>query len=308
MDSQTGSPSRDLVAGLVGVAIAVALSGCGVASDPGVAGQSPAVGTSATSSSPTPAATTAAAPATKTLTGVPVYWIAESRRSFALYRELRDVPDAGGRISSAVSAMTSLKPLDPDYLTPWRPASRVTVTQKGKAITVDLSSDAFANTQVGSELADRAVQQLVHTATAAAQQAGTPASSVTITVGGAPFEAWGVIRLGGPMQRAPMSTVQAHTWITSPQEGQDLPAGTVTFTGFGTSFEANFVWEVRNDSEAVVAKGFTMGGSGDGTFGDFTFTARLTPGKYSVLVSGSDGSGGAEGPGPAKDDKSFTVH
>jgi hypothetical protein len=308
MGMRTGSTSRDLVAGLVSLGMAVVLSGCGVSSDTGSAGQSPAVGTSAISSSPTPATTTTAAPATKTLTGVPIYWIAESGRSFALYREFRDVPDTGGPISSAVSAMTSLKPLDPEYLTPWRTASRVTVTQKGKALTVDLSSDAFANSQVGSELANRAVQQLVYTATAAAQQAGTPASSVKVTVDGAPFDAWGVIRLGAAMQRAPMSAVQAHTWITSPQEGANLPAGTVTFKGFGTSFEANFVWEVRTDSGAVVAKGFTMGGGGDGTFGDFTFTARLTAGKYSVLVSGSDGSGGAEGPGPAKDDKSFTVH
>jgi hypothetical protein len=61
--------------------------------------------------------------------------------------------------------------------------------------------------------------------------------------------------------------------------GLPTSAGTVTFKGFGTSFEANFVWEVRNESGAVVAKGFTMGGSGDGTFGELTFTARLTPGK-----------------------------
>ena len=307
MDKQTGSPSRDLVAGLMSVAIAVVLSGCGVASDPGSAGQSQSAGTSATGSSTTPATAPTAALATKTLTGVPVYWVAESRRSFALYREFRDVPDTGGPISSAVSAMTSLKPLDPDYLTPWRPASRVTVTQKGEAITVDLSRDAFANTQVGSEVADRAVQQLVYTATAAAQQAGTPASSVKITVGGIAFDAWGVIRLGEAMGRAPLSAVQAQTWITSPQEGENLAAGTVTFKGFGTSFEANFVWEVRNDSGAVVAKGLTTGGGANGTFAELTFTARLTAGKYSVKVSGTDGSGGAEGPGVATDDKAFTV-
>jgi len=92
--------------------------------------------------------------------------------------------------------MTSLKPLDPDYMTPWRPASRVTVSQKGDAITVDLSSDAFSNTQVGSELADRAVQQLIYTATAAALKAGTPATTVKITVDGAAIDVWGVVRLG----------------------------------------------------------------------------------------------------------------
>lgn len=304
MGQATKPTWRALVAGPVSIALAVALSACGNTRDPGSAGQPASSPTTSTS----PARTTTATSTSAMLADIPVYWIAESRRSFALYREFREVPDTGGPVASAVSAMLTLKPLDPDYMTPWRPASRVAVSQKGDAITVDLSSDAFANTQVGSELADRALQQLVYTATAAAQKAATPASSVKITVDGAASDVWGVIRLGEAMRRAPVSAVQAHTWVTSPQEGEDLPAGTVTFKGFGTAFEANFVWEVRDESGAVVAKGFTMGGTGDGKFGELTFTAKLTPGTYSVKVSGSDGSGGVEGPGPAVDDKTFTVH
>lgn len=300
MGHETKTAWRALVVGPVSVALAVALSACGSTTAPGSAGQP--------TSSTSPAETTATSAPSAMLADIAVYWIADSRSSFSLYREFREVPDAGGPIASAVSAMTSLKPFDPDYMTPWRPASRVTVSQKGDAITVDLSRDAFSNTQVGSELADRAVQQLIYTATAAAHQAGTPASTLTVTVGGAAYDAWGVLRLGEPMQRAPMSEVQAHVWVTSPQEGEDLPAGTVTFKGFGTSFEANFLWEVRNDLGAVVAKGFTMGGTGDGKFGDFSFTAKLTAGTYSVKVSTDDPSGGAEGPGPAVDDKVFTVH
>jgi len=303
MGRETKQAWRALVAGPVSIALAVALTACGSTSAPG--GQSTSSPT--TSTSPT-GTTTSATSSADTLTGIPVYWIADSRRSFSLYREFREVPDTGGPIASAVSAMTSLKPLDPDYMTPWRPPSRVTASQSGKVITVDLSKDAFANTQLGSELASRALQQLVYTATAAAQQAGDPASTVKVTVDGGAYDAWGVIRLGEAMQRAPMSEVQAHVWVTSPQEGEDLPAGTVTFKGFGTSFEANFVWEVRNQSGAVVAKGNAMGGTGDGVFGEFTFTAKLSAGTYSVKVSTDDPSGGAEGPGPAVDDKTFTVH
>ena len=107
---------------------------------------------------------------------MPICWVGESRRSFALYWEFREVPDTAGPISSAVPAMTRLQPLNPDYMTPWRPASRVTASQTGDAITVDLSSDAFANAQVGSKLAGRAGQQLVYTVAAAAQQAGAPAA------------------------------------------------------------------------------------------------------------------------------------
>lgn len=305
---RTTKPSwRALATGIAGLTLAASLSACGSSSAPDSAGPATSATTPAANGSPTQTATAATSPSNK-LSGIPVYWIAESRRSFALYREFREVPDTGGPISSAVSAMTRLKPLDPDYMTPWRPASRVSVSQKGNAITVDLSADAFANTQVGSEVADRGVQQLVYTATAAAQVAGTPASSVTITVDAAGYDAWGVVRVGEPMRRAPMSEVQAQTWITSPQEGEDLPAGTVTFKGFGTSFESNFTWEVRNNAGGSVAKGFTTASSGNGTFGEFTFTAKLTAGSYTVEVSGEDASGGAEGPGAAKDDKSFTVH
>src|SRR5450759_2086243 len=148
----TTKPSRGaLVASLVSLGLTVALSACGSARNPDPAGSNTSPATPATTSAITtaPAQTPAAAtsPSAK-LTAMPIYWVAESRRSFALYREFRGIPDTGGPVSSAVSAMTRLKPLDPDYMNPWRPASRVKVSQKGNAITVDLSKDAFANTQV----------------------------------------------------------------------------------------------------------------------------------------------------------------
>jgi hypothetical protein len=236
-----------------------------------------------------------------------VYWVAESRGSFRLYREFRTVPDAGGPIASAVAAMTRLTPLDPDYTTPWKPASRVTATQSGQAITVDLSADAISNTQVGSELAGTAVQQLVYTATAAASVAGSPATTVTITIDGRPADAWGVVRLGEPTPRAPMADAHAHAWVTSPQEGDALPAGAITFKGFGTSFEANFPWKVTTESGTVAAQGSAMGGTGSGGFGEFTFAATLQPGTYVVEVRTDDPSGGSEGPGAAVDTKRFTV-
>ena len=334
---------RSLTIGVMALAVAASMSACaGAATAPGAAlgpaSSTPPASASATAPTPglatpglatpgpatpgpatplsTPApvltptrvstanTTPAAGPAGSVV--VPVYWIGESRRSFALYREFRTVPDAGTPIASAVAAVTRAKPLDPDYLTPWRAASRVTARQAGDAITVDLSADAFANTQVGSALAERAVQQVVYTATAAAQNAGHPASTVTITVDGKPYDAWGAVRLGDPMKRAEMSAVQAHTWVTTPQEGDTVPAGQVVFKGSGTSFEANFPWEIHTAVGTVVAKGFTTGGGG-GTFGELTFTVNLKPGSYTVKLSADDASGGAEGPGAATDDKRFTV-
>ncbi|MEO6144951.1 MAG: Gmad2 immunoglobulin-like domain-containing protein [Dermatophilaceae bacterium] len=295
---------RSPAACLMGLALATTLAGCGSTGGTGTAGAT----TSATSAGRSSAPTGTAATSTSGKKGsVPVYWLGESRRTFALYREFRAVPDKGGPVSSAVSAMMTLQPLDPDYLTPWRHPSRVAASQTGDVITVDLSADAFANNQVGSELAERAIQQLVYTATAAAQQSGASARSVKILVDGGAFDAWGAVQLGKAMSRAPMTAVQAHTWVTSPQEGEVLSAGIATFKGFGTSFEANFLWQIRDGANTVVAKGFATGGGGDGTFGELTFTAPLKAGTYSVKVSDDDASGGAEGPGAATDDKSFTV-
>ena len=297
----TTQPARGLAAAIA-LAAVLGLAACGDVGPGGTATPGVSPGTTSTASPGTSGTSTAGQ-----LSGIPVYWVAESRKAFRLYREFRTVPDAGGPIASAVAAMTRMAPLDPDYQTPWRPASTVSVTQSGQALTVDLSADAIANTQVGSELAGTAVQQLVYTATAAASVAGTPATTVTITIDGQPADAWGVVRLGEPTPRAPMAEVQAHAWVTSPQEGDLVSAGPITFTGFGTSFEANFPWKVTSTAGAVVAEGSAMGGTGSGGFGELTFIATLQPGTYVVEVRTDDPSGGAEGPGAAVDTKTFTV-
>lgn len=257
-------------------------------------------------SEPTTEPTTTSEPAEDVLEEVPVYWLGHSKTRIWLYREFRDVPDLGDRVTSAVAAMTREEPRDPDYANPWSPASRVEVTQDGDALTVDLSEDAFTE-GTGSEVAARAIQQLVYTATAAAQTSGP----VTITVDGEPYDAWGVIRLGEPMEREPMVEVQAPTWILSPTEGETVPAGTVQVEGFGTAFEATFAWELMDaDTGDVVADGFTTGEGSMGTYGPFSFEIPdVEPGQYILEVYGDDASDGesAEGPRLYPDSKTFTV-
>ena len=293
------SRSRRVATGAV--VLLASVTACGGGDTPTSTGSSSSSSTIITPSA-SPSTTTAAS-----LTSIPVYYIAESQRAFKLYREFRAVPDAGGAVASAVSAMTRLAPLDPDYMTPWRPASRMAVSQKGNNITVDLSADAFSNTNLGSEVAATAVQQLVYTATAAAAQSGTPATTVTITQDGQAADAWGAVRIGAATERAPMLDVQAQAWVTSPQNGEVRKAGRVTFAGFGTSFEAAFGWVVRTSTGTEVARGSTMGGTGTGGFGPLSFSARLQPGTYTVTLSTDDPSGSAEGHGPATDDKTFSV-
>jgi hypothetical protein len=240
---------------------------------------------------------------------MPIYFVGQTQHAFRLYREFRTIRKVDGPISSAVSAMTRLRPLDPDYANPWRPASWVHVGQQGKTLTVDLSADAFANTNVGGELATLAVQQLIHTATAAAHVGGHDATAVIITVDGKPADVWGVIHVGAPMTRAPMIDVQAQAWITAPQQGDVFPAGRVRFTGYGTSFEAVFHWEIKSAGGRTIAHGEAMGGS-MGEYGALEWTVKLARGSYTVRLATDDPSGDGEhheGHGPVVDTKSFAV-
>lgn len=314
-------------AGAVALAVA-ALGGCGGAPSPSAPTTVPPTTTtttaapstttkatpSTTSTTPTTSPTTGATSPTGSTTtptylaSMPIYFVGQTQQAFRLFREFRTIRKIDGPVSSAVSAMTRLRPLDPDYANPWRPASRVQVGQQGKTLTVDLSADAFANRNVGSELAALAVQQLVYTATAAAHVAGHDATSVVITVDGKPADVWGVVHLGSPMTRAPMLEVQAQAWVTSPQQGDVVPSGTVRFTGYGTSFDAVFHWEISNASGTKVAHGEAMGGS-MGQYGSLTWSARLAPGTYTVRLATDDpsGDGEHEGHGAAVDTKTFTV-
>jgi hypothetical protein len=273
-------------------------------------GPSPSVSeTTAPSPEPSPTSPTSPSPSTTEpaptgeLDAVPVYWVGDSKVDSWLYREFQTVPDVGGEVKSAVQQAMSGDPLDPDFRTAWSAPSSLEVTQEGEAITVDVSADAFANTQLGSKEALLAVQQVVWTATAAAQSSGP----VTILVDGGPFDAWGAVALGEPMTRD--ASVQAQIWIDSPTEGQELAPGPATVTGVSTAFEATINWEVTADGGQVVGSGFAMGGS-MGVFDTYEIlTPDLAPGTYTISVWAPDESGGEspEGPRMFEQTRTFTV-
>lgn len=304
------------VAGLAAAAVAgIAVGATFLGGDDRLAGPavnpaSPPAESSGPAESPAPSspAETSGTGEAGTADALPVYWVGQSQTTSWLYREFREGSgDGDGAIDAALTVMLEDEPLDPDYTNPWSP-SDFSTTRDGDGVTVDLTPAAFADGNVGSEMADRAVQQLVHTVTAAASLDGSPASTVTVTVDGEAYDAWGTVRLGEPMQRQAAVDVQAPTWVVTPQHGATVDAGTVSFSGVGTAFEGNFLWEVRDADGQVVADGFTTGGS-MGTFDEFEFEAQLEPGEYTVEVYQPDESGGEsdEGPRMYPDTKEFTV-
>jgi hypothetical protein len=217
-----------------------------------------------------------------------------------LYREFRQAEDMGDPITTAVSAMTRLKPRDPDYFNPWSPASKVGASiMNGSVITLDISSDAFkANVDQG--IAERAVQQLVFTATAAAANAGlttadNPLEVVVLVDGHTGYRAFGHVQLGEPMARN--FALAAPVWIVDPQEG-DTAQDQVHVLGRGIASGSKLSWQIyrlkgpKDTGEGELAKSGTVPiGAPVGQSGEFEFTQKLDRGSYRVYVYHEDASG-----------------
>lgn len=229
------------------------------------------------------------------IAGVPVYWIGPGE---VLYREFRTVPEAGDRVTSALSAMTTIEPLDPDYTSAWPLGTRFAVTRDGDDLTVDVTG--LGRSEMSEERARAAVQQLVWTATAAAQLPG----EVTVLIDGAPGLAFGRVEIGEATPRDP--DARSQVWITDPYEGQPHTAGEVSVTGESTAFEGTLEWTVTRPDGSVAAEGFTTGGA-NGEYGPFSFATDLPAGTYLITVTATDPSDGESGRAPAEDTKTIVV-
>lgn len=245
----------------------------------------------------------------------PVYWLGTNAETVFLYREFREAEDLGDPITSAVSAVTKLQPLDPDYFNPWQPASKVGASiTNGSVITLDISSDAF-KADVDAGIAERAVQQLVYTATAAAANAGlstaeNPLDVVILVDGHSGYKAFGHVELGEPMSRD--ANLSAPIWIIDPQQGATTE-GRVEVYGRGVAFESQLSWRISRLESAedtgegsIVEEGTVQVDSAAGETGEFRFSQELDPGTYRVMVFHQDMSGRTEEPQNA-DSKAFTV-
>ncbi len=162
----------------------------------------------------------------------------------------------------------------------------------GDTATVDLSD--FVH--VGAAAEKAAVQQLVYTVTANDKAV----KRVRLLVAGKPptsgHQDW-----SQPISRAPMMDVQGWIWLLTPTQGATV-SSPVTFTGYGTAFEATISWEVRQDG-TVVEEGTVQGGS-NGEFGDFAGAVDLDPGTYELRAFESSAKDGSP---QHVDTKTFTV-
>jgi hypothetical protein len=228
---------------------------------------------------------------TQTSSKAPVYWIGRSNDDFFLYREFRDVPDQENSVTSALRAMMSEKPLDPDFFTPWQNPKKLATSISGKnVITVDLSPDAF-NSNLDAATADRAIQQLVYTATAAGASAGLIDAGQQLQVvilvdGHTGYLAFDHVRLGAPLSRS--AGMVAPVWIIDPQEGVETGEGLVKINGRTTVPGVKLQWRilrVEGDSDKTnYLSGEITSSTEASQSGLFTLSVNLGPGNYEVRV------------------------
>ncbi|XAS69697.1 GerMN domain-containing protein [Micrococcaceae bacterium Sec5.7] len=270
------------------------LSGCIATPEPDT---STATSPSQAAAPASPGVSTTSAPleTTQSTNKAPVYWIGRSNNNAFLYREFRDVPDQENPITRALRAMMSDKPLDPDFFTPWQNPKTLATSISGKnVITVDVSADAF-NSNLDADTAERAIQQLVYTATAAGASSGLIDTGQQIQVvvlvdGHTDYLAFGHVKLGAPTSRS--VGLVAPVWIIDPQEGVEVPDGSVKITGRSTVPGGKLRWKILraqdNGDKDSYLSGETTAAPEPGQSGVFTLALNLGAGNYELRVSQVD--------------------
>jgi spore germination protein GerM len=266
---------------------ALLLAGCGGANAP-----SSFDSTMPPSGGPGPTSTVTSAPleTAQSASKVPVYWLGRSNNDVYLYREYLPGGNNADPIQAALQAMTSQKPLDSDYFSPWKKASTLSASISAKnVITVDISSDAFS-TGVDEGIAQRAIQQLVYTATASAANAGLIDSNQSVQVvilvdGHTDYQAFGKVKLDKPLSRE--GSYVAPVWVIDPQDSQTL-ADPIKVNGRGISADGKLSWQLlktdSSGSKSVYLSGSTAISSGPSQLGTFSFTVAPPPGTYELCV------------------------
>lgn len=228
---------------------------------------------------PAPATTAPSAPAGSVL--LPVYYVDEVSGVAGprLYRELRSLTlMPAGKVATAVQAMLSLPPLDPDYATNWPAATTVRSVDVSAGIaTVDLTA---YQTGLGEAYEAAAIKQLVYTATAV----DPTITGVKVRLGGtvptsAHLDLTGVQKRGNPLDDL------ANVWILAPTQGLSI-GSPVTVKVYGTGFEGNVPLKVfRGATEVTSTQVTTMMGG----FAEAQTTITLPPGTYELRAYNDNG-------------------
>ena len=213
-----------------------------------------------------------------------MYYVADANNQPRLYREFHRLAvgdGPGAAVSAAVEEMLAGAPRDPDYTSPWPKGDQVLgVSVDGTTATVNLS--AFV--ALGAAYENAAVQQLVHTVTAADPRI----KAVRVRIDGA-VPPSGHADWTDPVRRAPALDVFAQVWILAPDQGATT-SSPVRVHVYGTGFEGHNTLQVYRDGTKVADTYVT---TMMGNFAEAETTIALPSGTYELRAytdSGEDGS------------------
>jgi len=215
--------------------------------------------------------------------------------------------DAADPLLAAANLVTSGRPADPDYHSLWPRGEVRRVTRDEDGLTVELGDDRWRRrpAQMSARAAHQALQQMVYTVQAAAQER----LPVVFTVDGRPAEVFGIPTADGIRQDSPLKALNLVS-ITTPESGARAEGPRVQVSGVANSFEATVVCQVLQDGRVRASSPATAEGwMGDKLF-PFEVTLRVPPtltGVAEVRCATDDPTGGTEGVGIFSDDKQVTL-
>ena len=231
---------------------------------------------------------------------VPVFYV--GRKSGLLHRELRDLPAGGDLVQSALDAVLTLAPLDPDYDTVWGPGTLIGTTMIGNQLTVNLSKEAFEGVDT-SEEATMAALQMVYTAS---KLAGNPDLRLTfLEEGQAPPAVFAPPTGGfGRLGLAPVAPL----WVTWPKNGATIGQGQAVIVGSVKPEAAAPVVTVKSEDGRIVTSVVAQTATSAGADGwrSWSVAVQFGPGEYLITASSeiTDAAGRTR---TFEDTKSITV-
>lgn len=226
---------------------------------------------------------------------MPVYWLENTDSGVYLYREYATDTRHQEPIGDAIAYLLAGKPADPAWYTHLKSTDDVGVSiDNQNLITLDLPAKVFSAT-LDEGLSERAIQQLVFTATAAASNAGilvgdTPASVRILVDGKQNATVFGGYRLQDVYQRD--AKYMAPIWIIDPQFGTTTAAGAVKFHGRTSSFDGGTFYSLQakaaDGQSKVITAANRINDESVEPDGSFTLTTRLPAGSYALSVWGEE--------------------
>ena len=226
---------------------------------------------------------------------MPVYWLENTDSGVYLYREYATDTRHQEPMGDAIAYLLAGKPADPAWYTHLKSTDDVGVSiDNQNLITLDLPAKVFS-AKLDEGLSERAIQQLVFTATAAASNAGIlvgdTAASVRILVDGKQnATVFGGYRLQDVYQRD--AKYMAPIWIIDPQFGTTTAAGAVKFHGRTSSFDGGTFYSLQakaaDGQSKVITAANRINDESVEPDGSFTLTTRLPAGSYALSVWGEE--------------------